>query len=149
MISFSDQLLKLHVVLRFLEDRYLISPTESTASTKYRFMRVNFDTAMQVLDDNPKNDMNIEQIMNLMDVERSESIVSLIYQTSSKKIQKQSYDSLQEACPQKKFLGKSTSKKLKLVVTHKLSSNDQELSNVELNKMIISLTRFPFLRIKL
>ena len=99
-------------------------------------MRANFDTAMQVLSENPEDDMNIEQIMNLMHQEKPESIVSFIYQTNSKVIKKQSYSCLQEACPKKKFLGKSTRKKLKLVVTHKLASNDQELHEVALSKIV-------------
>ena len=98
-------------------------------------MRVNLGMAKQVLSGNPEKDKNIEQIMKLIEQERCESIANFIYQTSSKMIEKQSFDSLQEACPKKEFLGKNTSKKLKLVVTHTLSSSDKELLQVQLSKI--------------
>ena len=75
----SDELLKLHVVLRFLEDHYLFPSSESTPSTKHRFMRVNLGMAKQVLSGNPKNDKNIEQIMKLIEQERCESIANFIF----------------------------------------------------------------------
>ena len=133
---FTEPILKFHVILKFLEDRYLFPPNENTNSVKHRFMNVNLDLAKQVMLN--KNDENVDKILSLLEQERQESIVGYIYQSDSKIILRQSLQFLKEICPKKKFRQEELSEILLKIVTHRLSSMDSRLKKANLTQFDIS-----------
>ena len=132
----SDDQLKLHVILRFLEDRNLISNQDNTHSTKYRFSKLNLHTAKQILHELP-TDSQMEVMCQLLSKERQDSFVNFIYQTKSKIIRKQAFQFWQEHATRKKLGYDKIGKTLQLIFTHQMACVNRELKGANLTHMDI------------